>query len=332
MCIRDRVEVGTTGTIKFHDMKVVKNSSSQDIVTSRSGEVGVLDVNGREREKYRVPYGAVISVSDGDKVEIGQIVATWDSQSRPLITETAGIVKFVDFVEGSSFTYKTDEETGLQSINIMDQRLSSFDKNLKPMIKLVDEKGNDINLTGSNLPAHFILPLQYHIQKDIKSALDFLEDYPACIVNLADGQKVSVGDVLAKIPTGITGTKDITGGLPRVADLFEAREPKDKAELAETTGTVSFGKETKGKRRLIITQEDGTQHVQIVGKIKPLNIFENDTINKGEVIAAGELNPHDILRYRGVTELAEYLVKEVQDVFRLQGVTINDKHLSLIHI
>ena len=328
--VKAQVEVGTTGTIKFHDMKVVKNSSSQDVVTSRSGEVGVLDVNGREREKYRVPYGAVISVSDGDKVEIGQIVATWDSQSRPLITETAGIVKFVDFVEGSSFTYKTDEETGLQSINIMDQRLSSFDKNLKPMIKLVDEKGNDINLTGSNLPAHFILPLQYHIQKDIKSALDFLEDYPACIVNLVDGQKVSVGDVLAKIPTGITGTKDITGGLPRVADLFEAREPKDKAELAETTGTVSFGKETKGKRRLIITQEDGTQHVQMVGKIKPLNIFENDTINKGEVIAAGELNPHDILRYRGVTELAEYLVKEVQDVFRLQGVTINDKHIEVI--
>ena len=157
-----------------------------------------------------------------------------------------------------------------------------------------------------------------------------MEDYPACIVNLIDGQKVSVGDVIAKIPRGISGTKDITGGLPRVADLFEAREPKDKAELAETTGVVSFGKETKGKRRLIITQEDGEQHVQMLGKTKPLNIFEGANINKGEVIADGELNPHDILRYRGVTELAEYLVKEVQDVFRLQGVTINDKHIEVI--
>ena len=324
------IEVQTTGTIKFHDISVVKNSDAQDIIVSRSGELGVLDNSGREREKYRIPYGAIVDVSDGDKVEMGQTVATWDSQSSPIITETAGIVKFVDFVEGQSFTYETDEDTGFQSINIKDSRLASFDKNLKPEIKLVDEKGNDINMANSNLPAHFILPTQYYIQKDIKSQLDFLEDYPACIVNLTDGQKVSVGDIIAKIPRGISGTRDITGGLPRVADLFEAREPKDKAELAETTGIVSFGKETKGKRRLIITQTDDEQHVQMLAKNKPLNIFEGAQINKGEVISDGELNPHDILRYRGITELAEYLVKEVQDVFRLQGVTINDKHIEVI--
>ena len=324
------IEVQTTGVIKFHNINVVKNSDAQDIIVSRSSELGVLDDSGREREKYRIPYGAIVSLSDGDKVEMGQTVATWDSQSSPIITETAGIIKFVDFVEGQSFTYETDEATGFQSINIKDSRLSSFNKNLKPEIKLVDEKGNDINLANSNLPAHFILPTQYYIQKDIKSQLDFLEDYPTCIVNLTDGQKVSVGDVIAKIPRGISGTRDITGGLPRVADLFEAREPKDKAELAETTGVVSFGKETKGKRRLIITQEDDVQHIQMLAKNKPINIFEGEQINKGEIIVDGELNPHDILRYRGITELAEYLVKEVQDVFRLQGVTINDKHIEVI--
>ena len=263
------------------------------------------------------------TVSDGEKVERGQTTVTWDPQTSPIITETAGIIKFVDFVEGSSFTFETDDITGFQSIHIKDSRLPSFDKDLKPMIKLVDEKGKDINIKDSSLPAHFILPTQYNIERADSSL-------PTCIVNLEDGQKVAIGDTIAQIPRGRSGTRDITGGLPRVADLFEAREPKEKAELAETTGIVSFGKETKGKRRLIITQEDGTEHIQMLAKNKLLNVFEGANVNKGEIISDGELNAHDILRYRGITELAEYLVKEVQDVYRLQGVTINDKHIEVI--
>ena len=317
------IEVQTSGIVKFHNLNVVKNSDNQNIVVSRSGELGVLDQSGKEREKYKLPYGATITVSDGGKVEIGQTAATWDSQTTPIITETAGIVKFEGFVEGSSFDYETDEMTGFKSIHVKDSRLPSFDKDLKPMIRLVDGKGEEIKIKGSSLTAHFTLPRQYNIERADPNQ-------PTCIVNLTDGQKVAIGDTIAKIPRGISGTRDITGGLPRVADLFEAREPKEKSELAETTGIVSFGKETKGKRRLIIMQDDGKEHVQMLAKTKLLNIFEGAHIKKGEVISDGELNPHDILRYRGITELAEYLVKEVQDVYRLQGVTINDKHIEVI--
>ena len=309
------IEVKTSGTTKYHNLNVVVNSKKDNVVISRSGELGILDDSGREKERYKIPYGAVITINDGDKVEMGQTTVTWDPYTTPIITETAGIVKFTDFVEGVSMEKVTDDLTGISSITIKDQASVSFDKNLKPMVTLVDSKGMDLNITNSSLPAHYILPSRSN-------------------VSLADGQKVGVGDTIARTPRETSGTRDITGGLPRVADLFEARVPKDKAELAEKTGVVSFGKETKGKRRLEITfkNTDGVEekHIQMLAKTKLLNVFEGAKVEKGEIISEGELDPHDILRYRGITELAEHIVKEVQDVYRLQGVAINDKHIEVI--
>ena len=309
------IEVKTSGIARYHNLNVVKNTKKDNVVISRSGELGILDETGREKERYKIPYGAVITINDGDKVEMGQTTVTWDPYTTPIITETSGIVKFEDFVEGSSFEKYTDDLTGISSITIKDQTSVSFDKNLKPMVKLVDEKGQDLNITNSSLPAHYILPSKSN-------------------VSLTDGMKVGVGDTIARTPRETSGTRDITGGLPRVADLFEARTPKDKAELAEKTGVVSFGKETKGKRRLEVTfvnnENVEEKHIQMLAKTKLLNVFEGAKVKMGEVISEGELDPHDILRYRSVTELAEHIVKEVQDVYRLQGVSINDKHIEVI--
>jgi DNA-directed RNA polymerase subunit beta' len=309
------IEVKTSGIAKYHNLNVVNNSKKDNVVISRSGELGILDDSGREKERYKIPYGAVITINDEDKVEMGQTTVSWDPYTTPIITETAGIVKFVDFVEGVSMEKVTDDLTGITSITINDQTSTSFDKNLKPMVKLVDKKGMDLNITNSSLPAHYILPSRSN-------------------VSLTDGQEVGVGDTIARTPRETSGTRDITGGLPRVADLFEARTPKDKAELAEKTGVVSFGKETKGKRRLEITfnNSEGVdeKHIQMLSKTKLLNVFEGAKVEKGEIISEGELDPHDILRYRGITELAEHIVKEVQDVYRLQGVAINDKHIEVI--
>ena len=309
------IEVKTSGIAKYHNLNVVNNSKKDNVVISRSGELGILDDSGREKERYKIPYGAVITINDEEKVEMGQTTVSWDPYTTPIITETAGIVKFVDFVEGVSMEKVTDDLTGITSITINDQTSTSFDKNLKPMVKLVDKKGMDLNITNSSLPAHYILPSRSN-------------------VSLTDGQEVGVGDTIARTPRETSGTRDITGGLPRVADLFEARTPKDKAELAEKTGVVSFGKETKGKRRLEITfnNSEGVdeKHIQMLSKTKLLNVFEGAKVEKGEIISEGELDPHDILRYRGITELAEHIVKEVQDVYRLQGVAINDKHIEVI--
>jgi DNA-directed RNA polymerase subunit beta' len=309
------IEVKTSGTARYHNLNVVKNTKKDNVVISRSGELGILDDTGREKERYKIPYGAVITIDDNEKVEMGQTTVTWDPYTTPIITETAGIVKFVDFVEGVSMEKVTDDLTGISSVTIKDQTSVSFDKNLKPMVTLVDDKGMDLHITNSSLPAHYILPSRSNVA-------------------LTDGQKVGVGDTIARTPRETSGTRDITGGLPRVADLFEARVPKDKAELAEKTGVVSFGKETKGKRRLEITfkNEDGIdeKHIQMLAKTKLLNVFEGAKVEKGEIISEGELDPHDILRYRGITQLAEHIVKEVQDVYRLQGVAINDKHIEVI--
>ena len=309
------IEVKTSGIAKYHNLNVVKNSKKDNVVISRSGELGILDDSGREKERYKIPYGAVITINDEDKVEMGQTTVSWDPYTTPIITETAGIVEFVDFHEGVSMEKVTDDLTGITSITINDQTSTSFDKNLKPMVKLVDKKGMELNITNSSLPAHYILPSRSN-------------------VSLTNGQEVGVGDTIARTPRETSGTRDITGGLPRVADLFEARTPKDKAELAEKTGVVSFGKETKGKRRLEITfnNSEGVEekHIQMLSKTKLLNVFEGAKVEKGEIISEGELDPHDILRYRGITELAEHIVKEVQDVYRLQGVAINDKHIEVI--
>jgi DNA-directed RNA polymerase subunit beta' len=306
------IEPKNGGTVKLHNIKTIENAAGKLVAVSRSGEVVIVDDIGRERERYKLPYGAELQVREGDTVEGGQMVANWDPHTHPIITETAGKLKFVDFIDGVTVQQQTDEVTGLSSTVVIDaKQRPSAGKDLRPMIKLIDDKGNDINLPGTTLPAHYFLP-------------------GGAIVNVADGGEVQVGDVVARIPQESSKTRDITGGLPRVADLFEARKPKEPAILAEATGTVSFGKETKGKQRLVITDSDGETHELLIPKWRHVNVFEGEHVEKGEVIADGELNPHDILRLRGVTDLAEYLVKEIQDVYRLQGVGINDKHIEVI--
>ncbi|MCB1785979.1 MAG: DNA-directed RNA polymerase subunit beta', partial [Gammaproteobacteria bacterium] len=306
------IEVKNAGTVKLHNIKTVEHAKGNLVAVSRSGEVVVADEVGRERERYKLPYGAVLHVRDGDAVQGGQMVANWDPHTHPVVTEVAGTLRFVDFVEGVTVQKQTDDVTGLSSVVVLDpkQRPTSG-KELRPMVKLIDDKGNDVNIAGTTLPAHYFLP-------------------GGAIVGVNDGAKVGVGDVLARIPQESSKTRDITGGLPRVADLFEARKPKEPAILAEASGTVSFGKDTKGKQRLIITMADGEQNESLIPKWRHVNVFEGEHVERGEVIADGELNPHDILRLQGVTELAEYLVKEIQDVYRLQGVGINDKHIEVI--
>ncbi len=308
----NNVEVKSKGSVRLDNMKLVQHRDGHNMVVSRSGELTVQDEHGRERERYKVPYGASLSVNDGDAVESGQLVANWDPHTLPIITEVAGVLKFHDFVEGVSVNRQTDEVTGLSSIIVTDpKQRGSAGKDLRPMVKLIDEKGKDVKIAGTELPAIYYLP-------------------SGAIVGVEDGAKVEVGDIIARLPQESSKTRDITGGLPRVADLFEARKPKEPSIMAEYTGTVSFGKETKGKQRLVITDADGEQHEELIPKWRHVNVFEGEHVERGEVIAEGESNPHDILRLLGVTALADYLVKEIQDVYRLQGVKINDKHIEVI--
>jgi DNA-directed RNA polymerase subunit beta' len=251
-------------------------------------------------------------------VKAGQIVATWDPHTHPIITEVAGRVKLSGMEEGITIKRQTDELTGLTSIAVMDQgERPAAGKDMRPAVTLVDSKGNELLLAGTNVPAHYFLPAN-------------------AIIGLEDGSEVKVGDVIARIPQESSKTRDITGGLPRVADLFEARKPKEPAILAEISGTVSFGKETKGKRRLVITPTDGkpladgSDHYEVlIPKWRSLTVFEGEQVEKGEVVSEGPLNPHDILRLKGIEELAKYIVNEIQDVYRLQGVKINDKHIEV---
>ncbi|HEX5739382.1 MAG TPA: DNA-directed RNA polymerase subunit beta', partial [Hydrogenophaga sp.] len=306
------VEAKGKGTARLHNLKTVHHEKGHWVATSRSGEFGVVDEFGRERERYKIPYGAVITVKDGDPIEPGQIVATWDPHTHPVVTEVAGFIKFQDFIDGVTVQSQVDEVTGLSSTVVMDpKQRSSGGKDLRPVVRLTNAKGKEVTFANTDIPAVYALP-------------------PGAIVSLEDGAKVSVGDVIARIPQESSKTRDITGGLPRVADLFEARKPKDPAILAEKTGTVSFGKETKGKRRLVITGDDGEKYEELIPKWRQLNVFEGETVTRGEVIADGELNPHDILCLQGVESLANYLVREIQDVYRLQGVKINDKHIEVI--
>ncbi len=308
------VMIKTKGRIKLHNLKIIKNDSGNYVTVSRSGELSVMDEHNRDRERYKLPYGAVLTVGDGDQVTSGQTVANWDPHTHPIITEVAGVINFVDMVDGVTMHRQTDELTGLSSIVISDakQYRSSSGKELRPMLKLVNEKGEDLCLAGTSLPAHYFLGAN-------------------AIVSVEDGQQIKVGDVLARIPQETSKTRDITGGLPRVADLFEARKPKEPAILAEISGIVSFGKETKGKRRLVITsQEGGESHEELIPKWRHVGVFEGEYVERGEVIADGPANPHDILRLLGVGALANYIVNEVQDVYRLQGVNINDKHIEVI--
>ncbi|MDA3877993.1 MAG: DNA-directed RNA polymerase subunit beta' [Halothiobacillus sp.] len=301
------------GTVRLHNLKTVINRDNDLVAVTRSGELGMVDDQGRERERYKVPYGAVIRVKEGEKIGLGTTLATWDPHTHPVVSEMKGQARFSDFADGLSVKSETDEITGLSFRVIIDpkHRSSSAAKDLRPAIALVDESGEPICLVGTEIPAFYVLPAE-------------------ALIGIEDGATVQVGDVIARIPQESSKTRDITGGLPRVADLFEARKPKEPAILAEYTGTISFGKETKGKQRLVITDEHGEAHEELIAKYRVINVFEGEHVARGEVIADGELTPHDILRLRGVPDLAAYIIKEIQDVYRLQGVIINDKHIEVI--
>lgn len=306
------VEVKSAGTIKLNNIKTVINKDSNLVAVSRSGEVSVIDEHGRERERYKIPYGSVSVVKEGDRVKAGQVIVTWDPHTHPVVTEVQGYARLVDFIEGVTVREQSDEVTGLSSMVVIDpKQRGGAGKDLRPMVKLVDDKGNDIFIPTTEIVAQYFLPA-------------------GAIIGIHDGGEVQVGDVLARIPQESSKTRDITGGLPRVADLFEARKTKDPAILAEATGTISFGKETKGKRRVIVTDAQNVQHEVLIPKWRHITVFEGEHVEQGETIAEGDLTPHDILRLRGVSELASYLVKEIQDVYRLQGVKINDKHIEVI--
>ncbi|NNJ66047.1 MAG: DNA-directed RNA polymerase subunit beta', partial [Xanthomonadales bacterium] len=308
----DHIQVKSSGSVRLHNMKTVENADNKLVAVSRSGELSVIDDHGRERERYKVPYGAIISVRDEEAVTAGDVTATWDPHTHPIVTEVAGQVKFHEFTDGVTVNEHVDDITGLTSLVITEpKQRGSAGKDLRPMISLTDKKGKELCLAGTEIPAHYFLQA-------------------GSIVQMHDGQDVQVGDVLARIPQESSKTRDITGGLPRVADLFEARKPKEPSILAEVSGIVSFGKYTKGKQRLVITMDDGETYEELIPKWRHVIVFEGERVEKGETIVDGEPNPHDILRQQGVEALDEYLVKEIQDVYRLQGVKINDKHIEVI--
>src|SRR6056297_2865376 len=308
----DQIQVKSAGTVRLFNLKSVENSEGKLVAVSRSGELSLIDSHGRERERYKIPYGAVLSIREGDSVTAGQIVANWDPHTHPVVAEVAGKTSFQDFIEGVTVAEQTDEVTGLTSSVVIDpKKRGSEGKDLRPTIRLIDEKGKPLMLPGTNQPAQNYLPA-------------------GAVINCRDGDEVQVGDILARIPQESSKTRDITGGLPRVADLFEARKPKEPAILAEASGTVSYGKETKGKQRLVITDEAGDTHEELIPKWRQILVFEGEHVEKGETVVDGEPNPHDILRLLGVEALANYLVQEIQDVYRLQGVKINDKHIEVI--
>ncbi|MEQ8690045.1 MAG: DNA-directed RNA polymerase subunit beta', partial [Pseudomonadales bacterium] len=308
----DNIQVKHGGTVRLHNLKTVERESGELVAVSRSGEIAVADDHGRERERYKLPYGAVISVGEDDAVEAGQVIAQWDPHTHPIVAEVAGIVQFVEMEEGLSVNRQTDELTGLTNISVLDPKdRSSAAKDLRPAVRLADAKGNQLDLPGTDVPANYYLPSN-------------------AILNLEDNAQIGVGDIIARIPQEGSKTRDITGGLPRVADLFEARKPKEPAILAEATGTVSFGKETKGKRRLVITPVDADPVETLIPKWRTIGVFDGEQVEKGETVCDGPLSAHDILRLKGVEELAWYIVNEIQEVYRLQGVKINDKHIEVI--
>jgi DNA-directed RNA polymerase subunit beta' len=309
-----QLESKSAGVVRFSAaMRYVTNGKGELIVIARSGEVMIHDDNGRERERHKVPYGATMLVKDGDAVKAGKVLATWDATSRPIITEYAGRVKFENVEEGVTVAKQVDEVTGLSTLVVIDpkRRAGAAAKGVRPQVKLLNERGDEVKLAGSELPVNITFQL-------------------GSIITVKDGQDVAVGEVLARIPQETSKTRDITGGLPRVAELFEARAPKDAGTLAEVTGTVSFGKDTKGKQRLVITDLDGVAHEYLIPKDKHVTAHDGQVVNKGESIVDGPADPHDILRLLGVEALARYITDEVQDVYRLQGVKINDKHIEVI--
>ncbi len=304
------IQVRSAGTVRLHDMKTITHRESNELIAiSRSGMLALLDAQGRECERYKVPYGTTLKVKDGDLVKSGATVAEWDPYTHPIIAEVSGKVDFVDFIEGVTITRQTDELTGLSTITVLQDQTAS--KDARAMVRLIDKAGDSVFHPGTNVPANYFLSA-------------------GSIVNLEQGHEVGVGDVIARIPKEGYKTTDITGGLPRVSDIFEARKPKDAAILAEISGVVSMGKETKDKKRLTITDVDGNKYEELIPKWRSITVFEGESVERGDVVVDGQDDPHAILRLKGVIELARYIINEVQDVYRLQGVGINDKHIEII--
>jgi DNA-directed RNA polymerase subunit beta' len=310
--IASSVEAKSNGVIGFNaTMRYVTNSKGELVVIARSGEIVIHDEHGRERERHKVPYGATLTVKADQAIKAGTILANWDPLTRPIITEFAGKAKFENVEEGLTVAKQVDEVTGLSTLVVIDPKRRGAAKVVRPQVKLIDAAGNEVKIPGTD---HSVT-IGFQI---------------GSLIQVRDGQDVGPGEVLARIPVEGQKTRDITGGLPRVAELFEARSPKDKGMLAEMTGTVSFGKETKGKVRLQITDPDGKVWDELIPKEKNILVHEGQVVNKGESIVDGPADPQDILRLLGVEELARYIVDEVQDVYRLQGVKINDKHIEVI--
>jgi DNA-directed RNA polymerase subunit beta' len=309
-----QIESKSNGVVRYSaGMRYVTHTRGELVVISRNGEIVIQDESGRERERHKVPYGATLLARDGETVKAGQVLSTWDPHTRPIVTEYSGRIKFENVEEGSTVMKQVDEVTGLSTLVVVDpkRRGSVQAKGLRPQVKLLDEAGNEIKMAGSDQSVNITFQI-------------------GSIITVRDGQEVGVGEVLARIPQETSKTRDITGGLPRVAELFEARSPKDAGVLAEITGTVSFGKDTKGKQRLVITDLDGVAHEYLIPKDKHVMAHDGQVVNKGEMIVDGPADPHDILRLLGVEALARYICNEVQDVYRLQGVKINDKHIEVI--
>ncbi|MBC7802516.1 MAG: DNA-directed RNA polymerase subunit beta', partial [Candidatus Parcubacteria bacterium] len=314
--VQSNVEAKSSGTARFTStMRYVQNAKGDKVVISRSGEVIIEDDNHRERERHKVPYGAVLSVTDGKAIKAGNTLANWDPHHRPIVTEYAGTVKFEHVEEGTTVAKQIDDVTGLSTLVVIDpkRRSGAAAKGVRPSVKMINEQGDEVKIAGTDHAVNISFPV-------------------GAVIAVRDGQQVSVGEVLARIPQETSKTRDITGGLPRVAELFEARSPKDAGMLAEISGTVSFGKDTKGKQRLVITEpgDTGAPHEFLIAKEKHLLVHDGQVVNKGEMIVDGPADPHDLLRLLGVEELARYIIDEVQDVYRLQGVKINDKHIEVI--
>ena len=308
------VDAKSNGVLRFtNTMRYVTNNKGEQIVISRSGELIIADDYGRERERHKLPYGAILLFVDGAQIKAGTQLATWDPLTRPIITEYAGTLRFENIEEGVTVAKQIDEVTGLSTLVAIDpkRRGSSTSKTVRPQVKLINAAGEEVKIPGTEHP----VTIGFQV---------------GALIMVRDGQEVGKGEVLARIPMESQKTRDITGGLPRVAELFEARSPKDAGMLAEVTGTITFGKETRGKQRLIITDMDGGSHEFLISKDKHLSVHDGQVVNKGEVIIEGPADPQDILRLLGIEALATYIVDEVQDVYRLQGVKINDKHIEVI--
>ena len=320
--VASSVEAKSAGVVAYSpSMRYVRSAKGDLVVISRSGEI-VITENGRERERHKVPYGATLLVMPEQEIKAGQMLANWDPMTRPIITEYAGKIKFENVIENVTVMNQVDEVTGLTSLVVIDPKRSSTTAKaakgkastsgvLRPLVHLLDENGNEVKIPGTDHAVTIQLPV-------------------GAFVVVRDEQEIGMGEVLARIPVESQKTRDITGGLPRVAELFEARSPKDAGMLAEVTGTVTFGKETKGKQRLIITGSDGIAHETLISKDKTVLVHDGQVVQKGDEVVAGPVDPHDILRLLGIEELARYIVDEVQDVYRLQGVKINDKHIEVI--